>query len=142
MRKHTALLFIILVGLLFAAPGQAAAKSMLATGERAFQGELGKQGQAKGDKDEFIFKGDKFRSTACDPYGFGETKLIILRAGNDPAKGERTEDFTAVATSPTDGKMTWRGTYYVRSGRIEGTALWEKPGQPPVKHWFKGELKK
>ncbi len=142
MRRHAVLFFITLVGLLFAAPGQALGKGFLTTGEKAFQGEIGKQGQAEGDKDEFIFKGDKFRSTACDSYGFGEGRLMIFRAGGDETAEGRTEDFETVTHSPTDGKMTWKGTYYVRPGRIEGTALWEKPGQPPVKHWFKGELKK
>jgi len=99
-----------------------------------FVGEIGKKGEAKADKDEFIFKNGKFRSTACDPYGFRPGAYRAVGGTNEPTK------FEAICTSPTDGKMTWRGM--VKGDQIEGTALWEKPGQAPVENWFKGTLKK
>ena len=108
----------------------------MATGSldgQTFLGEVGKKGQAKGDKDTFIFREGKFRSTACDPYGFKEVAYQTASAGNSTT-------FQATAVSPTDGQMFWKGT--VKGNAVEGTTTWLKPGKQPVENWFKGKLKK
>ena len=97
-----------------------------------FIGEVGEKGQQSGMKDEFIFKEGRFRSTACDPYGFGDAAYTTT------AEGE-TAMFEAETNSPTDGTMKWRGI--VKGDRVEGTSMWYRPGKDVVEHWFKGELK-
>ena len=104
---------------------------------KTFFVEIAKKVQKTGDRDQLIFKDGKFRSTACDPYGFGEGAYKVSHGAMIPVfKAE----FDAQTTSPTDGKMTWNGK--VEGDRIEGTSVWEKPGQAPVENWFKGTLKK
>ena len=66
---------------------------------------------------------------------------------------ERTEglhgdsvQFVAVTTSPTKGKMTWKGT--VQGDKIEvgyvwvDAPHWYKPNPKPLEKWAKGELKR
>ena len=101
-----------------------------------FIGEIGKKGQKAGDRDEFIFRNGTFRSTACDRFGFGPGAYGVTHGH----QGKEAQ-FQAQTISPTDGKMTWNGKVTAWN-RIEGTSVWEKPGQAPVENWFKGTLKK
>ncbi len=100
---------------------------------KAFVGELGKEGKMTGDKDDFVFKNGKFRSTACDQYGFGDGVYSTTAKGDMISFESKTE-------SPTDGKMEWKGT--VKGEAIEGTAKWSPPGKSAEQYWFKGTLKK
>ena len=100
---------------------------------KTFVGEMGKQGQEKGDRDTFIFKEGKFRSAACDPYGFGDAPYQVT------AQGDATR-FEAETVSPTDGRMQWKGM--VKGDAVDGVATWLKPGKAPASYWFKGALRK
>jgi hypothetical protein len=113
------------------APAAAAEKGPL--DGKTFPGEMMEKGKAKGDQDTFVFKDGKFRSTACDAYGFTETAY----AG---AVSDVATTFEAVATSPKEGTMKWKGT--VKGDSVEGTAVWTKNGQADVIYTFKGALKK
>ena len=111
---------------------QAAATAGVLDG-KTFIGEVGDQGKAKGDKDEFLFQAGKFRSTACDKYGFSDAAYTTRREG-----GALT--FSAETISSKEGKMVWNGT--IRGNTVEGTALWQKAeGKTPQAMWFKGSLK-
>jgi len=96
-----------------------------------FVGEIGEQGKAKGDQDEFVFQDGTFRSAACDPYGFTAAPYATQAEGD-------AVSFESETVSPTDGRMVWRGT--INGGSIEGTATWHKPqaGSPPEAYWFRG----
>ncbi len=112
--------------------GQAAA--MGALDGKNFIGQVGKQGKATGDKDEFRFQAGTFRSTACDRYGFKEAAYTSAMQGD-------AVTFQAQAVSPTDGTMLWKGT--ARGEAIEGTTVWsKKAGSAPEAYWFKGTLKR
>ena len=100
---------------------------------QTFVGEVGEKGKTEGNRDNLIFKDGKFRSTACDPYGFGESTYTATVTGD-------ATTFEAQTISPTDGTMQWKGT--VKGNTVEGTATWLKPGKAPVEHWVKAELKK
>ena len=100
---------------------------------KTFSGTMTEKGKAKGSNDTFTFKEGKFRSTACDPYGFTETTYSAT------AKDGATS-FQATAESPKEGTMKWKGT--VRGDRIEGTAVWMKKGQGDMSYTFQGELQK
>ena len=100
---------------------------------KAFVGEVGDRGKRKGDKDEFRFQDGKFRSIACDKYGFGDAVYTTAAEGD-------AWTFTAQTASPTDGTIAWEGT--IRGDAVEGTALWRKAeGKTPQEMWFRGSLK-
>jgi hypothetical protein len=98
---------------------------------QTFVGEMGKQGSANGDKDEFVFQNGTFRSIACDPYGFGDG------AYNAATEGDAIQ-FQAETTSPTDGRMVWEGT--IRGQSLEGAATWYRDGKDPEAFWLRGTL--
>jgi hypothetical protein len=100
---------------------------------KTFLGEMTEKGKTKGDKDTFVFKDGKFRSTACDAYGFAETAYSAVGK-----EGETT--FEATAESPKEGTMKWKGT--IKGDTIEGTTVWTKKGQADMSYTFKGALKK
>lgn len=101
---------------------------------KTFVGNVGKQGETKGDQDTFIFKEGTFRSTACDPYGFKPGSYRVVQT-----TPEGKVKFEATCASSTDGTMSWKGT--ASGSQVEGTSTWQKPGQPPIQHWFKGQVK-
>ncbi len=100
---------------------------------KTFSGTMTEKGKTKGDVDTFLFKDGKFRSSACDTYGFAEA------AYSAATKGGATS-FEATTQSPREGTMKWTGT--VRGDRIEGTAVWMKKGQADMSYTFQGALKK
>src|ERR1700693_1618327 len=103
--------------ILSAAPG--GAEKMPLDGA-TFVGTMMEKGKTEGDPDELVFKDGKFRSTACDAYGFTETRYTA-------AVSDVNTRFEAVATSPKEGTMKWKGT--VQGETIAGTVDWEKEGQ-------------
>ena len=106
---------------------------------KTFVVETGEKGKSGGDKDTLTFKDGNFHSTGCDQYGFGDG------AYTSSVKGDSIQ-FEAVTTSPTKGKMTWKGT--VTGDMIEvayvwvDASHWYKPNPKPLEKWAKGELKK
>jgi len=100
---------------------------------KVFVGEIGSKGKEKGDPDELLFTDGAFRSTACDPYGFGEAPYMTAIEGD-------AVTFEAETLSPTDGRIAWKGT--VHGDALEGIATWYKPKKTaPEELWFKGSLK-
>jgi hypothetical protein len=106
---------------------------------KTFVVETGEKGKSGGDKDTLTFKDGNFHSTGCDQYGFGDGAYTSTINGD-------TIQFEAVTTSPTKGKMTWKGT--VKGDKIEvgyvwvDASHWYKPNPKPLEKWAKGELKK
>ena len=106
---------------------------------KTFVVETGEKGKSGRDKDTLTFKDGNFRSAGCDQYGFGDG------AYTSSVKGDSIQ-FEAVTTSPTKGKMTWKGT--VTGDKIEvayvwvDASHWYKPNPKPLEKWAKGELKK
>jgi len=116
--------------LVLSAAGAGAAKMPL--DGSTFVGTMTEAGKTKGDPDQLVFKDGKFRSSACDAYGFTETPYTA-------AVSDVGTRFEAVATSPKEGTMAWKGT--VKGNTIEGTADWVKKGQADTHYTFKGKLK-
>ena len=102
---------------------------------RTYVGQKGGKGMPADSPDEFIFTEGQFRSTSCDPYGFG------------PGAYKATADdgiitFEAVTQSPTHGQITWRGT--VSGDKLDATFVWTMErwyGDIRKEYWFKGRLK-
>jgi hypothetical protein len=97
-----------------------------------FVGTMTEKGKTKADQDQLVFKDGKFRSTACDVYGFIETAYTVAVSDVDTR-------FEAVATSPREGTMTWKGT--VKGDTVEATAVWSKKSQADTLYTFKGKIK-
>ena len=125
------LLIPALVVLWSPAPAVAAEKGPL--DGKTFVGEMMEKAKAKGDKDTLLFKDGKFRSTACDAYGFTETAYTATSR-------DGATTFEATAQSPKEGTMKWKGT--VKDGTIEGSAVWTKKGQADTNYTFKATEKK
>ena len=106
---------------------------------KTFVVETGEKGKSGGDKDTLTFKDGSFRSAGCDQYGFGDG------AYTSTVNGDAIQ-FEAVTTSPTKGKMTWKGT--VTGDKIEvgyvwvDASHWYKRDPKPLEKWAKGELKR
>ena len=98
---------------------------------KSFVGEIGKKGEKKGDKDEFIFKDGKFLSTACEAYGFHEAPYTATEK-------DGVISFTCEVTNDKSEKMSWKGE--CKKDEIEGTAV-NQTKDSKVEYWFKGTLK-
>ena len=100
---------------------------------KSFVGEMGEKGKTKGDKDTFVFKEGRFRSTACDKYGFGDAPYAVKEEGGKMA-------VTAETTSKKEGVMTW--TLDVDGDALTGVTMWKKGDKAPREYWVKASLKK
>lgn len=68
-------------------------------------------------EDELMFRDGKFMSAICKRYNFVEAPYWVRQ------EGDRIH-FLAELTSPTDGRMLWKGT--IEDGKLEGTMRWTK----------------
>lgn len=91
---------------------------------RRFEGVFLERGKTSGDADTLLFKDGRFRSTACDKYGYSDA------AHRTTVQGE-TILFEAETESPRFGRLVWRGV--VRGGKLDATAI--RSGKAPVENW-------
>jgi hypothetical protein len=117
-------LFVVLAAVLVAAVAWAGAP----LDGKQFTGDLLEQGKSKGDPDTFVFKDGKFRSVACDAYGFSDAPYTVASEG-----GKTT--FTAVTKNAKGDTMTWKGT--VEGEHLAGTADMLSGGKPGPHFTFK-----
>ena len=100
---------------------------------KSFVGQTGEKGKTKGDKDTFVFKEGRFRSLACDKYGFGDAPYAVKEDGGKMV-------VTAETTSKKEGTMTW--TLTVDGEKLTGVSIWKKGEKAPREYWVKASLKK
>jgi len=93
---------------------------------RRFEGVFLERGKTKGDADTLTFQGGRFRSSACDRYGYGDAPYRATMAGD-------TVTFEAETESPKYGKLLWRGT--VRGDKLDATVLMPREGKAPIENW-------
>lgn len=93
---------------------------------RRFDGVFLPRGKTNGDADTLLFQGGRFRSTACDRYGYSDAAYQVVPAGDGLT-------FTAETSSPKHGKMVWRGV--VRGEYLNATATMVRDGKPALEHW-------
>jgi hypothetical protein len=77
-----------------------------------FDGIVLEQGKTSGDAETITFRDGRFRSSACEPYGYGDGPYQAIVEGD-------AISFTAETKSPTYGKLLWKGV--VRGPRLDGT---------------------
>lgn len=83
-------------------------------------------------KDVLVFKGLKFTSEACTPYGFGPVEYK-----EETAPGGLAASFTAEPVSEKEGKAHWHGT--ITAGQMTGEMTWTKKDGTVLNYEFKGE---
>ena len=93
---------------------------------RRFEGVFLPRGKTSGDADTLLFHGGRFRSTACDRYGYSDAPYSVVPAGDALA-------FEAETESPKYGKLVWRGM--VRGDYLNATATMVRDGKVGLENW-------
>jgi hypothetical protein len=93
---------------------------------RRFDGVVLERGKTSGDADMLIFEGGRFRSTACDRYGYGDAAYAATVQGE-------TVSFTAVTESPKYGQLRWKGV--VNGERLDASFTMVRDGKPAGEKW-------
>lgn len=93
---------------------------------RRFDGVFIERGKTSGDADTLTFKEGRFRSSACDRYGYSDAPYRAVVAGD-------AVQFEAETESPRYGKLLWKGV--IRDGRLDATVTALRPGKAPVENW-------
>ena len=93
---------------------------------RSFQGVFLERGKTSGDADTITFKDGRFRSSACDRYGYSEAPYKAVAA----ADGTR---FEAETQSAKYGRLAWKGV--IRDGKLDATAVMLRQGKAPIENW-------
>lgn len=113
--------------LCMAVAAEPALASRAALDGRNFDGIVLECGKTSGDADTLIFKDGRFRSTACDQYGYGDGPYTATRSGE-------TVVFEAETESPKYGKLLWKGV--VRGPRLDGTMTMVRDGRAAGEKWI------
>ena len=100
---------------------------------RSFSGVFLERGTTSGDADTLIFQDGRFRSTACDRYGYSDAPYKAMPAGD----GTR---FEAETQSAKYGKLVWNGT--IRGNKLDATVMMVQSGKAPVENWVVAAEKK
>lgn len=93
---------------------------------RSFQGVFIERGKTTGDADTLVFANGRFRSMACDRYGYSEAVYRTATAGDQTR-------FEAQTESPKYGKLLWSGV--VRGGKLDATATMVRDGKSNIENW-------
>jgi hypothetical protein len=126
--KLASLLGIVALGVV---PAALAAESL---DGRTFDGVFLERGKTSGDADTLVFKNGRFRSTACDKYGYSDAAYKTMAAGD-------ATRFEAETQSAKYGKLVWSGV--VRGGKLDATVMMDQGnGKKPVENWVVAAEKK
>ena len=98
---------------------------------KTFEGVFLERGKTKGDADTLIFKDGRFRSTACDRYGYGEAPYKATAEGD-------TVRFETETTSTKYGALKWKG--WIRGDKLDATAMMMQEGKAPIENWVAAGL--
>lgn len=93
---------------------------------RKFEGVFIERGKTSGDADTITFKDGRFRSSACDRYGYSDAAYKSTSQGD-------IITFEVETQSPKYGRLAWKGT--VRDGKLAATAIMLREGKPAVENW-------
>lgn len=97
-----------------------------------FEGVFLERGKTSGDADTISFQNGRFRSSACDRYGYSDATYKAVPQGDAVA-------FEAETQSQKYGRLVWKGT--VRAGKLDATATMLREGKAPVENWVVGGAK-
>ena len=129
-QTHSVIGFIDRRNALLLAAGAVLAATTSAQGTqldgRRFDGVFLARGKTSGDADTLLFQGGRFRSTACDRYGYSDAPYRVVSAGD-------ALSFEAETESPKYGKLVWRGV--VRGDYLNATATTVRDGKAGTENW-------
>jgi hypothetical protein len=121
--------FCALAMMLTAAPALASG----ALDGKRFDGVFMERGKTSGDADTLTFRDGRFRSSACDKYGYSDAAYKASTQGD-------TTVFEAETESAKYGKLLWKGT--VRGEKLDATVMSIRSGKAPVENWVVAAEKK
>ena len=113
-----------------ASPGAVPTVSLL--DGKTFVAQSGEKGKQASNKDTIVFRGGRFLSEGCSPFGFKDAPYQTTVDG-------ATVRFHAETHSPTHGKMVWDGI--VKDNAIEATSIWTRERwywKIKKEYWFRG----
>lgn len=93
---------------------------------RSFHGIVLEAGKTEGDADTLLFSEGRFRSTACDRYGYGDGAYSARQVGDSIC-------FEAQTESAAYGLLRWRGS--VTGHRLDGTLTMLRDGAVAGEKW-------
>jgi len=93
---------------------------------RTFDGIVLECGKTSGDADTLTFQDGRFRSSACDQYGYGDGPYTATQSADAVV-------FEAETESPKYGKLLWKGA--VRGARLDGTMTMVRDGRAAGEKW-------
>lgn len=98
---------------------------------KSFHGMFIEKGKSTGDPDTLIFANGRFRSSACDQYGYGDAAYSAIdNAG--------TIHFNAETQSPRYGSLIWKGI--VDGDTLKGDILMVQDGKQPIENFINARL--
>lgn len=100
---------------------------------KRFDGVFMERGKTSGDADTLTFRDGRFRSSACDKYGYSDAAYKTSTQGD-------TTVFEAETESARYGKLLWKGN--VRGEKLDATVMSMRSGKPPVENWVVATEKK
>ena len=121
--KLRSLLGLVAVAAAIVPPGVAQAQGL---DGRSFTGVFLERGKTSGDADTITFKDGRFRSSACDRYGYSDAPYRVTTVGD-------TMRFETETQSAKYGKLQWSGT--VRAGKLDATVMMLQDGKKPTENW-------
>jgi hypothetical protein len=92
---------------------------------KSFFGMFVEKGKSEGDPDTLTFAAGRFRSSACDQYGYGDASYSARAEGGKVF-------FDAETRSPRYGKLLWSGT--VDGKKLTCDVLMVQDGKPPIEN--------
>lgn len=114
------------------APGAALAQASALDG-KTFEGVFIERGKTRGDADTLTFRDGRFRSSACDRYGYSDAPYKAV------AEGEAIR-FETETSSPKYGELKWRG--WVRGDKLDATVTMVKDGRATTENWVAAGLRR
>jgi len=93
---------------------------------RSFHGIVLEAGKTAGDADTLLFSDGRFRSTACDQYGYGDSAYTARQDGE-------CIHFDAETESARWGRLRWHGT--ITGPRLDGTLTMLRDGTRVGEKW-------
>ena len=94
---------------------------------KRFDGVLLERGKTCGDADTVLFENGRFRSTACDKYGYGDGPYTATASPDGVSFEARTEN-------PQHSQLLWRGV--IRGVRLDGTLTMMRDGHKVGEKWL------
>jgi hypothetical protein len=94
---------------------------------RRFDGVVLECGKTAGDADTLSFEGGRFRSSACDQYGYGDGAYSTHESAGGIV-------FEAETESPKYGRLRWHGV--VNGARMDATLTMLRDGVPCGEKWI------